>query len=185
MYLSDLSDLDHDLYDISVRSILSRSWYTSCLFRSIWSASRSTLSISPIHLIYTMIYPYDLSYLDHDLPDLSVRSIWSRSWSILSICPIYLILNVIYPSDLCDLDHYPSNLSVQSIWSRSWSIWSICPIYIVYIMIYLIHLPIHLICIVIYVVYLSDLSDLYYDLSLRSIWSRSWSICSICPMYLI
>ena len=37
----------------------------------------------------------------------------------------------------------------------------------------------------IYVIYLPGLSDLYHDLSFRSISSRSWSIWYICPIYLI
>ena len=67
-------------------------------------------------------------------------------------------------------------------------------------MILMIHASIHLIYMTIYHVFQADLSDLYHDLSRRSIWStsrstwsicpiyiwsRSWSIWSICPKYLI
>ena len=151
IYMSDLQDLDHYLYDLSVRSIWSRSW-------SIWS-------ICPIYLFLIMIYPSDIRDLNHDLSDLSVRSIWSRSWSIWSIFPISSILIIIYLihlSDLSDLDDDLYDQSVRSmssrslfswsifrsIWSISWSILSTCPLYLINIMI----------C-------LSDLSDIDHDTS--------------------
>ena len=143
-YLSDLSDLDHDLYDQSVRSIWCRSWSSWSIFRSIWSISWFILSICPLYLINIMIYLSDLSDIDHDTSGLFVRSIKYRSWSNWPICPTHLIqivIYLIYLSDLSDLDHNPSNLSdpvylnqyisntyvrfiwsdlsVQSPWSRS------------------------------------------------------------------
>ena len=111
--LSDLSDLDHDLYDPSARHFSSRSLSTWSVFRSIRSVSWSFSFTCPICLICILIYPSDLSDLDHDLSCISVRSTWSRSSSIWSICPNYLIY------------HDLSDLSVRSIWSRPWSIHSI------------------------------------------------------------
>ena len=119
IFLSDLSDRDHDLYDPSARSLWSRSRSTWSIFRSIWSISWSLSSICPIYLIYIMIYPSNLSALDHDLCDLSVRSI------------SYIMIYVIYLSDLSDWDHDQSCLSVRFTWSRSWFILSICPIYVI------------------------------------------------------
>ena len=158
-----------------------------------WFRSWSLWSICPIYRIQTMFYLPDICYLDHDLSDLPVRSIWSihdlsvrhissRSWSIWYICPTYLIYIMIYLVYLSFLPHLDHDISVRHISSRSWSIWYICPIYLIYFMIYL-----------------SDLSDVDHDtsdLSVRSIWSihdlpvlymwlRSWSISSICAIYLI
>ena len=88
----------------------------------------------------------------------------------------------IHLSDLSDLYNYQS---VRYMLFRSWSIWSICPIYLIQIVIYMIYLPdlSHLD---------HDLPDpssdptyLYHDLSclsVRSIWSISWSFS---PIYLI
>ena len=154
-YLSDLSDLIYLFIQCNLDHELS-----DLYVRTIW------------YIMIYLIYVSDLSDWYHDLPCLSVRSTWSRSWSIWSICPKYLI------------HHDLSDLPVRSIWSRSWSIWSICPINLIYILIYL-----------------SDLSDLerdrsdisvrtmidHYlsDISVRSMWSRSWSLMFIYPIYLI
>ena len=142
IYLSDLFHPDHDLYDLSARSIWSRSWSTWSIFRSIWSVSWSILSMCPIYLIYAMINLSDPSDLYHDLSCLSVRSIWSRSWSIWYVCPIYVIeimIYLVYLSGIPDLDHDLSDLSdpsevesdqpdisVRSIWSglSVYSVWS-------------------------------------------------------------
>ena len=91
IYLSDLSDLDHGLSGLSVRTIGQIINLSDLSVRSIWSRSWSILSICPIYFIYIMIYPADICDLNHHLSDLSVRSIWSRWWSIWSICPIYPI----------------------------------------------------------------------------------------------
>ena len=53
IYLSDTSDLDHDLSDPSVRNMG--------------------------YIMIYLIYLSDLSDLDHDLSDLSVPHIWSGS----------------------------------------------------------------------------------------------------------
>ena len=154
IYLSYLSDLDHDLYGQSVRCIWSRSWFSWSIFHSIWSISwsirlsvRSILSWSwSIWSIWSRTWSIlsDTSDLDHGLSDLSVLSIWSWSWSIWYICPNYLIYHyirsicpihrieimiyLVYQSDLPDLDH---DLPVRYMWYRSWSIWSVCPIILV------------------------------------------------------
>ena len=162
IYLPDLTDLIYlfDLYDLD--------HYKSNL------SDKSDLDHD------LSIYLFDRSYLDHDLSDLSVRYVWSwtlsiwsnrslwiRSWSAWHICPINLIWSIrliclfytmtylIHLSNLVDLDHHLSVLSVRSIW----------------------HIMINL----------SDLYDLDHDMSdpsVRSIWLISWSILSICPIYI-
>ena len=156
IYLSDICDLYHDLFDLPAQSIRSRSW-------SIWITCpiyliqiMIYLIYIPIHLICIMIhliYPSDISDLDHNLSnlsdlvdldhdlsnisarfigsDLSLQSIKSRSWSTWYICPIYLnwsigfncliytMIHLIYLCNLLDLDHDLSDLSVRSIWSKS------------------------------------------------------------------
>ena len=166
IYLSHISDLDHDLYYLSARSIWSRSWSSWFKFRSIWSISWYILSFCPINLIYITIYLADLSNIDHGLSDLSVRYIWSRSLSDLSDLVYlnnylsntsvrFIWSDLIYLFNLSNLDHHLSDLSVRWFWSRSWSGLSV------------------------------DLRDLDHDISVRYMWFRSWPIWSICPMYCI
>ena len=143
IYLSDISDPDHDIHDLSARSI--------------WSSSWSMRYICQIYLIQIVIYRIYLPHLsdpDHDVPDpssdptylyhnlscLSVRSIWSISWSFSPIYLIEIMIHLIYRSDtsyldhnlsnlsdLVDLDHDLSNVSARFIWSdiSVQSIWSI------------------------------------------------------------
>ena len=161
-YLLDTSYLDHDLSDISVRSI-----WSNLSVRFTWFRSLSIKSICPINMIWIMNY----------IPICSICLIWVM---ICLICPIYLILimtyltlsitldkimiyriylsdlfDLVYLLNLSDLLHDLFDPSVQSRWSTSLSIWSICPINTIYIQIHV-----------------SDLSDLDHDpsdLSVRTI----------------
>ena len=63
IYLSDKSDLDHDLSICSIHLI----WIMICL---IYLSDTSDLE----HYIFDLT---DLFEFDHDLPDISVRSTWS------------------------------------------------------------------------------------------------------------